>query len=291
MNKARQGRSQAEPFRGKSHTLMPQRKRKSVAAYHDRVAHRYDDVYDDLFWRWHDALTWDYLKPFLPRDQSGTVIDLGCGTGKWGLRIARSGYSVTCVDISTKMLDTVERKAGELGLEDRVNCVHADLMDLKTLPDAGFELAVAFGEPLSSTERPLKALGEIHKIIKSDGLLVATIDNRLNSLDFFLENSDIDGLARFIKDGRTHWLTKDEDERFELQTFSPEQTKSLLQKTGFELVELLGKTVLPMRKFRELLEDRARFQQLLTIEKKLSRKPDAIGRAPHTQFVARKASP
>ena len=269
---------------------MARRKRKAVAAYHDRVAHRYDDVYDDLYWRWHDALTWDYLKPYLPRDQSGTVIDLGCGTGKWGIKIARSGYSVTCVDISTKMLDTVGRKVSELALEDRVSCVHADLMDLTTLSNAGFELAVAFGEPLSSTERPLKALSEIHKTIKSNGLLVATIDNRLNALDFFLENSDLDGLTRFIKDGRTHWLTKDEHERFELHTFSPEQTKSLLQNTGFELIELLGKTVLPMRRFRDLLEDRVGFQQLLTIEKKLSRKPDAVGRAPHIQFVARKVN-
>ncbi len=267
---------------------MNRKQRQAVEVYHDRVAHKYDDIYDDLYWRWHDTLTWDYLKPHLPTRQSEPIIDLGCGTGKWGLKMAHSGYAVTCLDISYKMVDVVRRKASESGLEEKVRCVRADLMDLSELPDAHFALATAFGEPLCSVDSPARALKQIHRLLQSDGLLVGTIDNRLAGVDFYLERSDLEGLEKFIKTGRTHWLTKAKAEQFDLHTQTPKQLTKLLSSAGFEVVELLGKTVLPVRSYRHLLEDKLHFRKLLALEKKLARDPDAVSRAAHFQFVARK---
>jgi len=267
---------------------MSRNRRQAVETYHDRVAHKYDDIYDDLYWRWHDTLTWDYLKPNLPTRQSDPIIDLGCGTGKWGLKMARSGYGVTCLDISYKMVDVVRRKASESGMAEKVHCVRADLMDLSALPGGHFALATAFGEPLCSVDSPGRALKQIHRLLKADGLLVGTIDNRLASIDFYLERGDLDGLEKFIKTGRTHWLTKSKAEQFELHTQTPKQWTKLLSGAGFEVVELLGKTVLPLRRYREFLEDKAQFRKLLALEKRLARDPDAVSRASHFQFVARK---
>ncbi len=267
---------------------MSRNRRQAVEVYHDRVAHKYDDIYDDLYWRWHDTLTWDYLKPHLPTRQSEAIIDLGCGTGKWGLKMAHSGYAVTCLDISYKMVDVVRRRASESGLEKKVTCVRADLMDLSELPGAHFALATAFGEPLCSVDSPARALKQIHRLLKADGLLVGTIDNRLAGIDFYLERGDLDGLEKFIKTGVTHWLTQSKAEQFELHTQTPKHLTKLLSGAGFEVVELLGKTVLPLRRYRAFLEDKAQFRKLLAMEKKLARDPDAVSRAAHFQFVARK---
>ena len=267
---------------------MSRNRHKAVEVYHDRVANKYDDIYDDLYWRWHDTLTWDYLKPHLPIRQSEPIIDLGCGTGKWGLKMARSGYTVTCLDISYKMVDVVRRKASESGIEDKVACVRADLMDLSDLPAEHFALATAFGEPLCSVDSPARALKQIRRLLKTDGLLVGTIDNRLAGVDFYLERGDLDGLEKFVKTGRTHWLTKSKAEQFELHTQTPKQLTKLLSVAGFEVVELLGKTVLPMRSYRQFLDDKAQFRKLLAMEKKLARDSDAVSRAAHFQFVARK---
>ena len=68
--------------------------------YHDRVAKQYDSIYDDPFWEFHDELTWRLIKPHLPRDLSAACADLGCGTGKWGLRLLKSGFATTFVDSS-----------------------------------------------------------------------------------------------------------------------------------------------------------------------------------------------
>jgi len=269
---------------------MSRHKRNSVQLYHDRVANQYDDIYDDLYWQWHDTLTWDYLKNYLPRQQNEPVIDLGCGTGKWAIKMAQSGYHVTCLDISIKMVDSVRRKAEQWGLTRKIECIQADLMDLSGLPQNHFALATAFGEPICSTAIPPKALKQINQILAPGGLLVATVDNRFNAFDFFLERNNVEELGQFVKNGKTHWLTRDKREQFELFMYSPTQLTKLLHKAGFVVIDLLGKTVLPMRKYRQALEDKTHFRQLIKIEKKLAHDPDAIGRAAHLQVVARKTS-
>lgn len=262
--------------------------RKPVARYHDRVAHCYDDIYDDDYWRWHDTLTWEYLKPHLPAGQLEPIIDLGCGTGKWGLRIAGSGYHVTCLDISPKMVDEVRRKSAELGLTAHIECCLGDLENLGGLREGHYRLATALGEPLCCVPSPPRALKQISRILQPGGVLVGTIDNSFHAVDYFLERSDVAGLARFLESGTTHWLTRQAEERFPLKTYTPAQVAKLLTSAGFKVVEVLGKTVLPMRHYRALLEDHGSFKKLLAIERKLARLADAAGRAAHIQFAARK---
>jgi len=266
---------------------MSRSKRTGVQKYHDRVAHRYDESYDDVFWQWHDALTWDYLKPFLPRDQRAKVYDLGCGTGKWGAKLIKSGFSVTFVDISPQMLDRARAKIGEMGSLDRAKFVQADLCDLSALPKADASLAVAFGEPICCATLPPKAMREIRRLLCDDGLLVATIDNRLAAIDFYLQRGDTDEMVEFLRKGQTHWLTKSAEEQFPITTYGPTELRTLVEKSGFVLDDMVGKTVLPMRHYRQLLDDPTQRRGWARIEKKLSRDPGAVGRAAHLQVVCR----
>jgi SAM-dependent methyltransferase len=259
----------------------------AVRRYHDRVAGKYDDIYGDAYWAWHDALTWDYLKPHLPRDTSLPVADLGCGTGKWGLRLLKSGFAVTFVDISGGMIERARRKAHQMNQAARAAFVQADLEDLGTLRGAGFALAVALGEPLASTRNPGRAVRQIRGILRPGGVFIATFDNRLHAIEYYLDKGDPDELAAFLKSGRTQWLTRDREERFELWTCHPRQARALLEQAGFEIRSVHGKTILPMRKYRHLLEDPARARRLLTIEKRLAREREAVARAPHIQIAAR----
>ena len=45
---------------------------------------------------------------------TGRAADVACGWGDAGLHLARSGFDVTCFDVSTVALDAVERRAIEL---------------------------------------------------------------------------------------------------------------------------------------------------------------------------------
>src|SRR4051812_45235021 len=83
--------------------------------YHDRVARQYDSIYDDPYWRFHDELTWRLMKPHLPRDHGAACADLGCGTGKWGLKLLKSGFVTTFLDSSAAMIEQVRAKLGSMG--------------------------------------------------------------------------------------------------------------------------------------------------------------------------------
>ena len=259
----------------------------AVRRYHDRVASRYDASYEDAYWQWHDALTWDHIKPHLPTETRAAVLDLGCGTGQWAARLARSGFTVTAVDISGQMVERARKKLEDLPGSERASFVRADLVDLSELPAEHFRLALAMGDPIGCTTAPARAMKEIRKRMVSGGVLVATFDNRLSALDYYLQQGDARVLEEFLRTGKTRWLTRDRDEQFEIFTYTPTQVRKLVETAGFELVDLIGKTVLPMRHHRELLDTPPRRRHWAKLEKSLWRDPAAIGRASHLQVVAR----
>jgi ubiquinone/menaquinone biosynthesis C-methylase UbiE len=276
-----------EPGRRLEWPGMGKRHRPPVQRYHDRVAGRYDASYEDAYWQWHDALTWDHLKAHLPKDVSLPVLDLGCGTSKWALKLAKSGFAVTCVDISAAMLQRAGRKVEQAELTKRVEFVQADLCDLSALPAESFSLAVAFGEPIGCSSSPPKALKEIRRRLIPGGTLAATFDNRWAAIDYYLDRGSAEELQEFLVTGQTHWLTRDVEERFPIQTYSPSQVVKLLERARFKVLDLIGKTVLPLRRYRHLLEDSEGRRLLTKLEKRLWRDPAAIGRAGHLQIIAR----
>ena len=269
---------------------MSKLRRSAVRRYHDRVAPKYDHSYDDSYWLWHDALTWDYLKPFLPREAKAEVIDLGCGTGKWSAKLAKSGYRLTCVDISHRMIDQARQKIESVNATSKMTFVQADLADLSALPADRYALAIALGDPIGCTQSPPRTMKQIRRILRDDGVLVATFDNRLSAIDYYLERANLADLSRFLRDGKTHWLTREQAEQFPIVTFSPREAIRLVESAGFKLLDLMGKTVLPMRYHRELLDSSESRRTLAKIEKKLARDPDAVGRASHLQIACRVAA-
>src|ERR1700674_561397 len=70
----------------------------------------------------------------LPSAQSSLrALDLGCGTGAHGLRLARLGFQVTLLDSSPAMLDIAKRAAQEAGITDKIVLQHGDATQLTNL--------------------------------------------------------------------------------------------------------------------------------------------------------------
>src|SRR5829696_2203494 len=109
-------RPTARAARASTITTMPRRDTSERSRrYHDRVARQYDAIYDDPYWHFHDELTWRMVKPHLPRDLTAACCDLGCGTGKWGLKLLKSGFPTTFVDHSAAMVEQARHKAEAMG--------------------------------------------------------------------------------------------------------------------------------------------------------------------------------
>ena len=208
---------------------MAKQRDKSVR-YHNRVAKKYDAIYDDAYWRFHDEVTWHAVKPHLPTDANARCLDLGCGTGKWGLKAQKSGYSVTFVDHAPAMVGEVRGKLDALGGRAAgCEAVVADIADMPAVPSEAFALTLAMGDPLSICSDPARAAAEMFRCCAAGGVVIATADNRLAAADAYFARGDAAGLEALLKTGRTRWVTGAESEQFELHTFSPGELRKLFR--------------------------------------------------------------
>jgi 2-polyprenyl-3-methyl-5-hydroxy-6-metoxy-1,4-benzoquinol methylase len=78
------------------------------------------------------------LAPFLKQSAGKSVLDIGCGVGRWSVWMARRGARVTGADISPTMVREAERRANAAGVNANCTFLVSDLVDLDI--DARFDL-------------------------------------------------------------------------------------------------------------------------------------------------------
>jgi ubiquinone/menaquinone biosynthesis C-methylase UbiE len=110
--------------------------------------------------------------------EPGRLVDLGCGTGRHGLRFAARGFSVTAVDLSRPMLLMVNAKAAERGIE--LATVQSNLCRLGCFPDEVFDYALSMFSTLGmirGRESRRRALGEARRILRRGGRIALHVHN------------------------------------------------------------------------------------------------------------------
>jgi len=101
----------------------------------------------------------------------GRVLELGCGTGRIAVPIAKHGIALTGVDRSAPMLARARRRAARARLGERLHLVRADIRHLP-FRDRRFALVMAPYGILQSLvrERDLAAsLASIHRVLARGG--------------------------------------------------------------------------------------------------------------------------
>ncbi|MAG57486.1 MAG: hypothetical protein CMJ83_14435 [Planctomycetes bacterium] len=257
--------------------------------YHDRIAARYDDVYKkDAYWAYYHEVSWQDLKPSLPRDLSRPVLDVGCGTGLFGLRLMKSGYTVVFSDLSRKMLDVALRKAGEQFPSREADAAVADITDLEPFEDERFSFVVAQGDPLSFSTDRRRAWRNLHRVLAPNGCAVVSVDSRFGGCQPFVGRNDLEGLEDFLAKGAGTWLADRAEERFPFHAFTPTSLRQEAERAGFDVVRVIGKTMFDLRGGHPWIDDLKTRRRLLAMEKRYGATELALGRAHHLQITVRK---
>jgi 2-polyprenyl-3-methyl-5-hydroxy-6-metoxy-1,4-benzoquinol methylase len=71
-------------------------------------------------WFYNKAIDWCQrraLAPWFERPAGRSVLDIGCGVGRWSLRFAARGWRVTGLDLSPFMVESARQNATALGLD------------------------------------------------------------------------------------------------------------------------------------------------------------------------------
>lgn len=116
----------------------------------------------------------------LAQAAAGPVLELGCGTGRLLLPLARAGHTVVGVDASAAMLARAadRLRAEPPAVQARARLVSADMVTL-TLPPPPFALAVAGYNTVLHLDAPrlVSALHAVARHLRPDGTLLIDCDN------------------------------------------------------------------------------------------------------------------
>ncbi|GGO89710.1 class I SAM-dependent methyltransferase [Wenjunlia tyrosinilytica] len=105
----------------------------------------------------------------------GRALDIGCGSGVWGVELARRGWAVTGVDIVEKAVRRARGRAREAGVD--AGFVHGDVTDLGAADvGSGFRLLLDTGTFHALTDAQRTAMGrEITAVASPDATLLMAV--------------------------------------------------------------------------------------------------------------------
>jgi len=145
-----------------------------VQDYFVRHAVRFNDLYggDNAATRAFDRM---FRKPMYTRfkwtieraaeSDVSTVLDLGCGSGRYAVTMANSGKNVVGVDFSEKMLELARIHASETGNADKTEFHQADINVWMAETDQKFDLSIGMGL-FDYLDRPDYTLGKMLEVSK-----------------------------------------------------------------------------------------------------------------------------
>ncbi len=140
----------------------------------DKKAPEYDDWYRTQKGALVDALETECAFELFTPTEGMKVLDAGCGTGNFSMKMARLGVRVEGVDLSEPMIGYANEKAAASEYRDRLRFHVGDLYALD-FPDDSFDAVLSMAA-FEFIHDDMKALKEFMRVVKPGGyVLIGTI--------------------------------------------------------------------------------------------------------------------
>lgn len=199
---------------------------------------------------------------FIEREIGGKreirILDIGCGTGRHSIELARRGYQkITGIDLSRSQINRAREKAQQQGL-----VIDFQIQDARKLPFLGeFDLVIMMcegGFPLMETdEMNFEILENAARALKPGGKLIFTTLNGLfplvHSVKDFMDATSEGDSARCersnfdlmtFRDINTMTFVDDDGNEVELECneryYVPSEITWLLKSLGFKNIDIYG---------------------------------------------------
>ena len=115
--------------------------------------------------------TMKYVREYLSGVPDAAILEVGAGTGRYSVTLAKEGYDVTAVELIGHNLDILRTK---LDGTEPITVLQGNALDLSVLPDGKFDLTLLLGPMyhLYTKQDKLKALSEAVRITKPGGRIM-----------------------------------------------------------------------------------------------------------------------
>lgn len=166
----------------------------------------------------------DFIEKEINYDRNTRILDLGCGTGRHSIELAKRGYQVVGIDLSESLLKSARQKASEENLQ--IDFQKQDARNLSFFEE--FDLVIMICEGafslMETDEMNYQILQNAANALKSNGKLIFTTLNGL----FPLFHSVKDFLNSDPKEGNATY----DNHSFDLMTFRDFGTISIQDDLG-----------------------------------------------------------
>ena len=231
--------------------------------------------------------TMKYIREALNNDKKKNVLEVGAGTGRYSVALAREGYPVTAVELIRHNIEILRSK---LSGDEPITVTQGNAMDLSFLADNSYDLTLLLGPMyhLYTREDKVKALTEAVRVTKPGGtIMVAYCMNEPTVVMYVF------GLNRLQELLDKHMLTEDwrcisePKDLFEL--IRKEEIADLDSELAVRRVKLVA-TDGATNYMRELIDgmDQETFDKWMDYHLSICERQDLIGASHHTLDILRK---
>lgn len=115
--------------------------------------------------------TMKYIRECISEISEPTILEVGAGTGRYSVTLAKQGYQVTAVELIPHNLELLKSK---LDGSEPVTAIQGNALDLSVFPNASFSLTMLLGPMyhLYTREDKVKALAEAVRVTKPGGYIL-----------------------------------------------------------------------------------------------------------------------
>ncbi len=236
-------------------------------------------------------LTFANLQDFLATRQhkkSLCALDLGCGTGATGIRLARLGLHVTLLDSSEVMLKIAKRAAREPDVTEKIALVQGDAARLASLFPAGSFDVIVCHNVLEYVDDPGSVLrGAARGLRDASAILSVLVRNQAGEVfKAAIQSGDL-GAA---ENGLTAEWGQESLYGGRTRLFRSDSLRHMLKAQSLQVIAERGVRVvtdyLPPSVSRS-----AEYDRILELERKLGSRPEFAAVARYTHCLARRPDP
>ena len=248
--------------------------------YYNKIAFEYDSQYKEPYWDLYHEITKRLIKDII-NNEKNNVLDLGSGTGFWAEFFLHLEHNVTIAEPSKNMIEICKEKLKEFSNVNYFNCFAENL----PFENDSFDIVNAQGDVLSYVESFDKSMKEIKRVLKNNGILIASVDSFYSFAADFISNGEFLDFEEMIKRG--FLPIGSESGVFNSHPFSVDEIYGVAEKYNFKLIDIAGKMVLGPYENAIIKRN---FEKICDYEYSYCRNKGFIGRSEHIHFVLKKFS-
>ncbi|MBU1164292.1 class I SAM-dependent methyltransferase [Patescibacteria group bacterium] len=152
--------------------------------YQKNILYEWNRLTKDTFHKLEFNTTSKWLKKYLPK--KGSILDAGCGPGRYALALVKMGYKITLLDLVKENLEFSKKKAKRLKLEKNIKeVIEGSITDLSKLKSNSFDAVICLGGPLSHVHpasQRSKAVNELIRVAKPNSLIFISVMSKYGVL-------------------------------------------------------------------------------------------------------------